>query len=172
MGFFSELKSDLSQAVNTLMPDDKLEGAEGLDKDKTAEEPVKATEVDIDSMLSRLDDIKLDDVTADAAESEAEDTVSEESTEEAAVSETVSEVESSFEQVETETAEVETENKVEDNSGIEELTEDLEEKIEEETLEEVKSFEPKSALEAINNSNIDTLDLIIDEIMKVAVARY
>ena len=59
MGFFSELKSDLSQAVNTLMPEDKPE-AEGLNEDKA---PVEAPKpVDLDSMLTRLDDIKLDEV--------------------------------------------------------------------------------------------------------------
>ncbi len=58
MGFFSELKSDLSQAVNTLMPDDKSQ-AEKLDG-KASEEVNKP--VDIDSMLNRLDDLKLDEM--------------------------------------------------------------------------------------------------------------
>ena len=58
MGFFSELKSDLSQAVNTLMPEDKPE-AESFGEDKA---PVEAPKpVDLDSMLTRLDDIKLDE---------------------------------------------------------------------------------------------------------------
>ena len=58
MGFFSELKSDLSQAVNTLMPEDKPE-TEALDDNKAGETSPKP--VDLDSMLDRLDDIKLDD---------------------------------------------------------------------------------------------------------------
>ena len=153
MGFFSELKSDLSQAVNTLMPDDKLEGAEGLDKDKAAEEPVKATEVDIDSMLNRLDEIKLDDIASEEPAAESEEETATESSESS--DNTDSGSEDYFEQVTEESAGDEAEATTEEVSEIEELTDDLEEKIEEETLEEVKSLEPKSALEAINNSNID-----------------
>ncbi len=140
MGFFSELKSDLSQAVNTLMPDDKLEG-EG----KAVEEPVKASEVDIDSMLNRLDDIKLDDITNE--EDNKEETPGQEMTE-------TFEAENIEEQSsDEETSEVAVEETV--TPEIEEITEDLEEKIEEETLAEVEKEEPKSALEAINNEHID-----------------
>ena len=140
MGFFSELKSDLSQAVNTLMPDDKLEG-EG----KAVEEPVKASEVDIDSMLNRLDDIKLDDITNE--EDNKEETPGQEMTE-------ISEAENIEEQSsDEETSEVAVEETI--TPEIEEITEDLEEKIEEETLAEVEKEEPKSALEAINNEHID-----------------
>ena len=81
MGFFSELKSDLSQAVNTLMPEDKPEG-EGLSEDKA---PVEAPKpVDLDSMLNRLDDIKLDEAAEEKKE-EVEEAVEE-------VSEAVEEV--------------------------------------------------------------------------------
>lgn len=140
MGFFSELKSDLSQAVNTLMPDDKLEG-EG----KAVEEPVKASEVDIDSMLNRLDDIKLDDITNE--EDNKEETPGQEMTE-------ISEAENIEEQSsDEEISEAAVEETV--TPEIEEITEDLEEKIEEETLAEVEKEEPKSALEAINNEHID-----------------
>lgn len=143
MGFFSELKSDLSQAVNTLMPDDKLEG-EG----KAVEEPVKASEVDIDSMLNRLDDIKLDDITNEEENKEADSSDQAGAEAETAQIET-EEAQSSFE----ETPEVKEEEVV--IPEIEEITEDLEEKIEEETLAEVEKEEPKSALEAINNEHID-----------------
>ena len=140
MGFFSELKSDLSQAVNTLMPDDKLEG-EG----KAVEEPVKASEVDIDSMLNRLDDIKLDDITNE--EDNKEEAPGQEMTE-------ISEAENIEEQSsDEEISEAAVEETV--TPEIEEITEDLEEKIEEETLAEVEKEEPKSALEAINNEHID-----------------
>ncbi len=152
MGFFSELKSDLSQAVNTLMPDDKLEGANGLDKDKAAEETVKVSEVDIDSMLNRLDDIKLEDITNEETNKEEEAT-SEVSTEEVVTPEeesTVNESESSF-------AEAYEEKEAETTvfNEIEELTEELEDKIEEETQAEIANEEPKSAIEAINNEHID-----------------
>ena len=153
MGFFSELKSDLSQAVNTLMPDDKLEGANGLDKDKAAEETIKVSEVDIDSMLNRLDDIKLDDITNEETNTE-EEAASEVITEEVVTPEeenTVNESESSFAEASEEKEEAETSV----SSEIEELTEDLEEKIEEETQAEVEQEEPRSALEAINNEHID-----------------
>ena len=59
MGFFSELKSDLSQAVNTLMPDDKADETRVLDKESVDGETVRAQDVDLDSMLDRLDEIIL-----------------------------------------------------------------------------------------------------------------
>ena len=152
MGFFSELKSDLSQAVNTLMPDDKAEGANGLDKDKAAEESVKVSEVDIDSMLNRLDDIKLDDITNDASNKEEEAVAEEPAAEEVASSDNeTTESESSFEEI----PEVKEEETSSISSEIEEIAENLEEKIEEETMAEVEHEEPKSALEAINNEHID-----------------
>ena len=78
MGFFSELKNDLSQAVNTLMPDDKLDDAATLDNGK--DKGGNSKDVDIDTMLSRLDDFKLDDDKGnDSLESfEEEETVQEE----------------------------------------------------------------------------------------------
>ena len=132
MGFFSELKSDLSQAVNTLMPEDKPE-AEGLDNKATEnKEPV-----DIDSMLNRLDDIKLED-TADKAEDNAIEKLDE------AVEETpVQEEKPAAKEPLPETEETASEEDV------------LEEKIEEQTMEEIAVSEPKNALEAINPAHID-----------------
>ena len=55
MGFFSELKSDLSQAVNTILPEDEEEQGAG--------------KVDLGQMLDHLDDIKLDEsMITDSAE--------------------------------------------------------------------------------------------------------
>lgn len=71
MGFFSELKNDLSQAVNTLMPDDKADETAALDSDKNGEGLArgdKSKGVDIDSMLNKLDDIKLDEIGGDKTE--------------------------------------------------------------------------------------------------------
>ena len=48
MGFFSDLKEDLSQAVNELMPEDE--------KHK-AEEPTEASEVSLEEMLKNIDEI-------------------------------------------------------------------------------------------------------------------
>ena len=147
MGFFSELKSDLSQAVNTLMPEDKPE-AESFGEDKA---PVEAPKpVDLDSMLTRLDDIKLDDVAEDKEET-AKEAVEE-------VSEAVKEVEETLEEtVETVSEakeEIKEEIKEEALETVDEVRE-LEEKIEEQTQEEIKVEEPKNALEAINPAHID-----------------
>ncbi|MBP3783001.1 MAG: polymer-forming cytoskeletal protein [Butyrivibrio sp.] len=132
MGFFSELKSDLSQAVNTLMPEDKPE-AEGLDNKATeTKEPV-----DIDSMLNRLDDIKLED-TADKAEDNVNKKLDE------AVEETPAKVE--------EPVAEEPVKEPEKTASEEDV---LEEKIEEQTMEEIAVSEPKNALEAINPAHID-----------------
>ncbi len=64
MGFFSELKSDLSQAVNTLVPDEKAgnnvnagQASESADAIAKADEGDK--KIDLDSMLNKLDDIKI-----------------------------------------------------------------------------------------------------------------
>ena len=47
MGFFSDLKEDLSQAVNELIPEDE--------QIKTGEEPEAAPEVSLDEMLKNID---------------------------------------------------------------------------------------------------------------------
>lgn len=48
MGFFSDLKEDLSQAVNELMPEDEK---------RKAEEPTEAPELSLDEMLKNIDEI-------------------------------------------------------------------------------------------------------------------
>ncbi len=54
MGFFSELKSDLSQAVNTMLPEeDGQTAADAPEKEQTGK-------VSLNEMLDHLDDIKLD----------------------------------------------------------------------------------------------------------------
>ena len=114
MGFFSELKSDLSQAVNTLMPEDKLDETAGLDNENGAEESVKKgadrEKVDIGSMLDRIDDIKLDEavekeevkeeISEPVLEEEAViEPVQEEATEELSVSEEVEALEEKIEEL-------------------------------------------------------------------------
>ena len=135
MGFFSELKSDLSQAVNTLMPEDKLDETAGLDNENGAEESVKKgadrEKVDIGSMLDRIDDIKLDE----AVEKEE---VKEE------ISEPVLEEEAVIEPVQEETTE---------ELSVSEEVEALEEKIEEQTVAEVKEEAPVSAIEMVAAAN-------------------
>ena len=143
MGFFSELKNDLSQAVNTLMPEDKEETAT-LDKDKTGDAPTdKPEKVDIDSMLNRLDDIKLDEVSE---ETKAEEVTEPEEQEEAEVPEEgpKEEPKSAMDKIAEMKRDLE-----------EESLKDLEEKIEEQTEEETKTEEPKSALEAISEGHVE-----------------
>ena len=179
MGFFSELKSDLSQAVNTLMPEDKP-AASGLDE--KAKENLKPA--DISSMLNRLDDLKLEDIQPEKKEEPVEELeVQEEAVQELteeSYDEPVEEVgeEEEFEEEaqeefeeevveeapkdlknETRDLREEFESKVEalDKEIAEKLPEEdeLEYKIEEETLSEIAVEEPKNALEAINPSHID-----------------
>jgi cytoskeletal protein CcmA (bactofilin family) len=140
MGFFSELKSDLSQAVNTLMPEDKPEAEKG-----SSNGPVEAPKpVDLDSMLNRLDDIKLDEA-AERKEDAVEETVAAED-----VAETLDEVaEDAVETID------ELKEEIEEVSETVDEVRELEEKIEEQTQEEIKVEEPKNALEAINPAHID-----------------
>ncbi|SFC93042.1 polymer-forming cytoskeletal protein [Butyrivibrio sp. YAB3001] len=170
MGFFSELKNDLSQAVNTLMPDDKADDAAVLDSNKSSEgtnarsSKVK-DDVDIDSMLSRLDDIKLDelaneDVDEDNEIKQDESVFGEESDFEDVESEFVKEEAPTF--VEKEPKESSKAEKEVQKSAIEFIAEmkknaaeaaeleSLEEKIEEQTQTEVKQEQPQSAIEAIS----------------------
>lgn len=57
MGFFSDLKDDLSQAVNELMPEEETAGAETEAVAEEAEKPaetVNGFEVDLDAMLDKV----------------------------------------------------------------------------------------------------------------------
>ncbi len=151
MGFFSELKNDLSQAVNTLMPDDKADEAVSLDKDAVGDK--KSEKIDLDSMLNRLDEIKLDEINTEEPESEVgeeeEVEVEEEPVEEDDFQEPVNN--SSFE--EEKPKEAEPKNALEMMAELKEKTaqlkaedelDDLEEKIEEQTEAEVKHEAPVS----------------------------
>ncbi|WP_026510781.1 polymer-forming cytoskeletal protein [Butyrivibrio sp. LC3010] len=65
MGFFSELKSDLSQAAKTIMPEDS-ESVQSLNekaKEEAVVKPKTEAEVkkDLNEMLDHLDEIKLDE---------------------------------------------------------------------------------------------------------------
>ncbi len=137
MGFFSELKSDLSQAVNTLMPEGKLE-PEGADDDKVREE--NKGPVDLGSMLERLDDIRLDEEETESQAEPEETEVYDEAEENAAASAK----ESSFAYNDELIAE-----------AVNQKEEDLEQMIEEQTKEEIFDDEPKNAIEAISAANID-----------------
>lgn len=83
MGFFSDLKEDLSQAVNELLPEEELAGGEPVEKAVQEEEAVKEEAVqtveeaeapgaqDLSAMLDRLDSIQIPE-EFDAAETVAE----------------------------------------------------------------------------------------------------
>lgn len=61
MGFFSDLKEDLSQAVNELMPEDEK---------RKAEEPTEASELSLDEMLKNIDEIPFpEELEAELSES-------------------------------------------------------------------------------------------------------
>lgn len=73
MGFFSDLKDDLSQAVNELMPEEAESGAQNTEEALTAEEAVAHTEAEgLDTDLNRLLD-KVDEV--EIPEEEAEEAI-------------------------------------------------------------------------------------------------
>ncbi len=99
MGFFSDLKEDLSQAVNELIPEDE--------QIKTGEEPEAAPEVSLDEMLKNIDNIQLPEETQQEA---VELSALEESTVEAELSVGAEESEVS-----------------EDTAGTEELNEEIQE---------------------------------------------
>ena len=138
MGFFSELKSDLSQAVNTLMPDDKPE-KETLDDVRKDD-----SSIDLNSMLDRLEDIDLkqDEEPEDEPVEEPE-SVPEPAVEESRFYDDVKEAaeEAAAEQEET--------------RDYFDSAEELEEKIEQQTEAEIGVSEPKNALEAIDSAHIE-----------------
>ncbi|MBQ7679846.1 MAG: hypothetical protein IJT34_08355, partial [Butyrivibrio sp.] len=76
MGFFSELKSDLSQAVNTILPEEEPQ-------EEVAPAADAGGKVDLGEMLDHLDDIKLDEhlVAEEPQETVAEEPLQQESQE-------------------------------------------------------------------------------------------
>lgn len=142
MGFFSELKSDLSQAVNTLMPEEGSEEAKALEAGEQANksEAPEKKDVDLGDMLDHLDDIKLDENVVNAAP----------------------EVEEEQEKEETESAVVEPEViQPEVTETQKEVSEEISEAIDgfetakEETEEESDVKETLSAIEAIGKAHIE-----------------
>ncbi|WP_029231506.1 polymer-forming cytoskeletal protein [Butyrivibrio sp. VCB2006] len=146
MGFFSELKNDLSQAVNTLMPDDKADETAALDSDKNGEgftRGDKSEKVDIDSMLNKLDDIKLEEIGGETNEAEEPEKVEEPQE----VAEEVVEEEAPKSALDV-MAELKQSAAAEAAAEVE--LEELEEKIEEQTEAETEVSQPQSGFEAIS----------------------
>ena len=157
MGFFSELKNDLSQAVNTLMPED----TDKPDIPDNSDRGNKPEKVDIDSMLNRLDDIKLDEAVPEAEEEIVEEEKKPVEEPKSAM-EVIAELkhqaaekgEEAAETVE-ETVKEKLDEIVEEVEDAEEEVDELEEKIEETTREEVKNEPVKSAIEAVSASHVE-----------------
>ena len=142
MGFFSELKSDLSQAVNTLMPEEGSEEAKALEAGEQANksEAPEKKDVDLGDMLDHLDDIKLDENVVNAAPEVEEEQEKEET-------------ESAVEEPEVIQPEV-TETQKEVSEEISEAIDGFE-TAKEETEEESDVKETLSAIEAIGKAHIE-----------------
>lgn len=69
MGFFSDLKDDLSQAVNELLPEEELQSET---KEEKAEK-VEAEGISLDEMLANIDNIEISQESNDAEEAEKTD---------------------------------------------------------------------------------------------------
>lgn len=89
MGFFSDLKDDLSQAVNELMPEEgeSTEAAEGtmFDSEQSAETEIDATSnedlAQLDALLEKVDSIELPEEMAELEVTAEEETSEEEAQE-------------------------------------------------------------------------------------------
>lgn len=121
MGFFSDLKEDLSQAVNELMPEDE-QTTEGTEQSKE-----EVSIADIDEMLQNIDSIKL----PESAGTEQDKNVEPEAAEDIA----------SNEQTEEETADVDLESMLEQALNAE--IKEPEIQIEENAAEKNKGAEKK-----------------------------
>jgi cytoskeletal protein CcmA (bactofilin family) len=164
MGFFSELKSDLSQAAKTIIPEDNGDAQilKPQTKEETASTVKSEAEVkkDLNAMLDHLDEIELGDNGADKKAND-EPVVSEDvETVEETVEEKVEEVEASsiadvIPEVSKETAS--------DAEVVADLTESLSSVVEtekEEELpvrEEVKYEAPTNTIR--NNGGFETMDI-------------
>lgn len=152
MGFFSELKNDLSQAVNTLMPDEVPE-EETLDFERKEEDEGSA---DIDRMLDRLEEEpEREEEPVQEPEPELEPEPEPEpelEPEPVQGPEPVETVEETFEKSWSFAEEKKAE---EEPVGAFEASDELEEKIEQQTEAEIHILEPKSALEAIDSLHIN-----------------
>ena len=73
MGFFSELKEDLSQAVNELMPETEEDGK------KAAQEPGEEETADMSAQKAQLDELleRVDEIEVPAQSAEKEETLPE-----------------------------------------------------------------------------------------------
>ena len=156
MGFFSDLKEDLSQAVNELMPEETLDAAmtDGLETEQVLpeEEFVQETPVteeaqdtvsslDISSMLDRLDEVEAPQEMSEETEEFTEEQVEED-------------ILGVVEQAETAIQEEEPEMPVEEDV----LESDAEEMLPAEEYEEPADVE-EAVEETVTESEMETMDV-------------
>lgn len=156
MGFFSDLKEDLSQAVNELMPEETLDAAmtDGLETEQVLpeEEFVQETPVteeaqdtvsslDISSMLDRLDEVEAPQEMSEETEEFTEEQVEED-------------ILGVVEQAETAIQEEEPEMPVEEDV----LESDAEEMLPAEEYEEPADVE-ETVEETVTESEMETMDV-------------
>ena len=156
MGFFSDLKEDLSQAVNELMPEETLDAAmtDGLETEQVLpeEEFVQETPVteeaqdtvsslDISSMLDRLDEVEAPQEMSEETEEFTEEQVEED-------------ILGVVEQAEAEIQEEDPEMPVEEDV----LESDAEEMLPAEEYEEPADVE-EAVEETVTESEMETMDV-------------
>ncbi|WP_408070661.1 polymer-forming cytoskeletal protein [Butyrivibrio sp. JL13D10] len=169
MGFFSELKSDLSQAAKTIMPE---EGDEAKILGETAEKenvvkPKSEAEVkkDLNDMLDHLDEIKLDEGGAEETEEVREEIKEEvkEEKEEKVVAPVAATVVPEVSEPEEEEPEEASEEAVfeEEEDTVADLAASLSaiESIASKKAEEAPVYEEKKTTNYMNNGGFDTMDI-------------
>lgn len=175
MGFFSELKSDLSQAAKTMLPEEGDE-AKSLEETTVKENVVKPkTEAevkkDLNNMLDHLDEIKLDeggaaeDVEADEPESIKEEILKEEEKEVEVKAEPITKtaIPEVFEEEEDEEPFIANaeESADEDEDTVADLAASLSaiETIASKKAEEAPVYEERKTTNYMNNGGFDTMDI-------------
>lgn len=157
MGFFSDLKEDLSQAVNELMPEEEAVTATEDATEDVAEDVTEET-VSLDEMLANIDETVL------AQEAEAEDeTAEEEEQEETAPAEETEEAEEDIAE-----EDVEEEQEVAYDWDLENM---LANALTEETVQTVekteeykgagKTMEMNTSREAVDETSVLTAGMVI-----------
>ena len=169
MGFFSELKSDLSQAAKTIMPEDGEEAkslnetAENAAADETAKAKSEAeVKKDLNDMLDHLDEIKLDEGETKEEPSEEEEEPAEEPAKEVVVPEAPKAEEivpEEDEELEEAVREVETFEEEEEDT-VADLSASLSaiESIAQEKVEETPVYEERKTTN-YNNGGFGTMDI-------------
>ncbi|WP_026660663.1 polymer-forming cytoskeletal protein [Butyrivibrio sp. AC2005] len=179
MGFFSELKSDLSQAAKTIMPEEgdtaKILG--DTTKKENVVKPKSEAEVkkDLNEMLDHLDDIKIDEGGAEETEAKEPEEVIEEVEEEIIEEKEEAVVRPVAEPVIPEVSEPEEETFVEEPEEVDEINfeeEDTDdtvadlaaslsaiESIASKKAEEAPVYEERTTTNYMNNGGFDTMDI-------------